>query len=268
MDFDVSEKCVGCGACVKECPMGVLAMEAGRPIVRAEKAAGCMACSHCLAVCPEGAVTLNGVSAAQCEALAGLPLPTGEMLTNLLASRRSVRQYATEGIPRARLDELMETLKAVPTGCNIRNLTFKVVATRAKLDTLRQAMVDILLAKEATLPEFLKGVVGAIRKKPTLDPFFRGAPHLLIVEGDPQAVTPQVDCDAACAYFDLLMQASGYGTCWCGFLRIIIDAVPEVADVFGIPRGAPFYAMLFGVPAVRFARTVPRAAGAKVEFIG
>ncbi len=247
--------------------MGILAMEEGRPKVRAEKAAGCMVCSHCMAVCPSGAVTLNGVSAAQCEALPGLPLPTGEMLANLLHSRRSVRQYAPEGIPQSRLEELMATLKAVPTGCNIRNLTFKVVATREKLDALRREMVDILLAKEETLPEFLKGVVGAIRKKPALDPFFRGAPQLLIVEGDPQAVTPQVDCDAACAYFDLLMQASGYGTCWCGFLHIIVDAVPEVADVFGIPCGAPFYAMLFGIPTVRFARTVPRADGAKVEFL-
>ena len=247
--------------------MGILTLENGRPKVRVEKAAGCMACHHCMAVCPQGAVTLNGLSPAQNEALAGLSLPTGEMLTNLLRTRRSVRQYAQEGIPRARLEELMATLKNVPTGCNIRNLTFKVVATREKLDALRQEMVSILLAKEETLPEFLKGVVGAIRKKPALDPFFRGAPHLLIVEGDPQAVTPQVDCDAACAYFDLLMQASGYGTCWCGFLRIIIDAVPEVADVFGIPRGAPFYAMLFGVPTVRFARTVNRVDGAKVAYL-
>ena len=54
---------------------------------------------------------------------------------------------------------------------------------------------------------------------------------------------------------------------WCGFLHIIIDAVPEVADVFGIPRGAPFYAMMFGVPAVHYARTAYRHDGARVEFL-
>ena len=40
-----------------------------------------------------------------------------------------------------------------------------------------------------------------------------------------------------------------------------------VADVFGIPRGAPFYTMMFGVPAVRYARTAYRHDGARVEFI-
>lgn len=267
MTFDVSGACTGCGLCVKDCPTGTLSLKDGKPQVRAEKAAGCIDCRHCVAVCPAGAVTLNGVASTDCTPRAGLALPTGEMLCNLLRTRRSVRQYAPAEIPHDRLVEIFGALKKVPTGCNVRSLTFKVVETRAKLDALRARMVELLLAKEETLPEFLQGVVAALRKKPGIDPFFRGAPQLLIVQGEASAVTPQVDCDAACAYFDLLMQASGYGSCWCGFLRIIVDAVPEVADIFGIPRGAPFYAMLFGVPTVAYARTVERPDGARVEFL-
>ena len=265
--ISVNEKCVGCGACVRDCPMGILQLKDGRPSVREEKAAGCIVCRHCLAVCPTDAIALRGVKASEGLSLEGLSLPTAEMAANLLVSRRSIRQYAAEEIPPARIRGLLETMKSVPTGCNIRHLAFRYVETRARMDELRRRMVELLLAKEATLPDFLQGVVAAIRKKPEIDPFFRGAPHLLIVQGDPSAVTPQVDCDAACAYFDLLMQGSGYGTTWCGFLKIIVDAAPEVADVFGIPRGAPFYAMLFGVPAVRYVRTPPRADGAQIARV-
>ena len=42
---------------------------------------------------------------------------------------------------------------------------------------------------------------------------------------------------------------------------------PWSTGVFGIPRGAPFYAMMFGMPAVRYARTAYRHDGARVEFI-
>lgn len=266
MELKIDEKCTGCGACVADCPVGVLALSDGRVSVRADKVDRCMNCQHCLAVCPAGALTLNGVSAADCVESADLSLPSAEQMRGLLMARRSVRQFASEELPRERIDGLMETLKCVPTGCNARNLTFRVIASRARLDVLRTKMVELLLAKEEGLPDFLKAPVAAVRKDPGLDPFFRHAPHLLIVQGDPKTgVTPQVDCDAACAYFDLLAQGSGLGVTWCGFLHIIIDAVPEVADIFGIPRGAPFYAMMFGLPAVRYARTACRRDGARVE---
>lgn len=258
MELKTDSRCIGCGACVADCPMGILTLIDGRPAPRPEKAAGCIACRHCLAVCPTGALTLNGVTAEQGKELAKLALPPAGTVANLLRARRSIRQYAAQEIPPARIATLLETLSSVPTGCNVRHLTFRVVETKTRLDELRAKMTDLLLAREATLPDFLQGVVAALRKKPDIDPFFRGAPHLLIVEGGPSAVTPQVDCDAACAYFDLLMQGEGYGTTWCGFLRIITDAVPEVADLFGLTRGAPFYAMLFGVPAVRYVRTIDR----------
>ena len=268
MKLKINEKCIGCGACVSDCPVGVLTLADGRPQVRADKAESCMDCRHCLAVCPVGALALNGFSAEDCISTENLPLPSAEQMRGLLMARRSVRRFAPEELPHDQIVELLEALKCVPTGCNVRNLTFRVVASRARMDELRAKMVELLLAKEAELPYFLKAPVAAVRKNPKLDPFFRHAPHLLIVQGDPKTgVTPQVDCDAACAYFDLLAQGSGWGVTWCGFLHIIIDAVPEVADVFGIPRGTPFYAMMFGMPAVRYARTVCRRDGARVEFL-
>ena len=247
--------------------MGILEMKDGRPRVRDGKGDGCMNCQHCLAVCPADANALNGVASEMLPRLDAMPIPPPTELANLIRSRRSVRQFTAENVPREEIAALLETLKYTPTGCNCRPLKFLVVDDCAKMDVLRQKVKDLLLAREETLPDFLRGVVASVRKNPSLDPFFRGAPHLLIALGDTKAVTPQVDCDAAIATFDLLAQANGLGTTWCGFLRIITDAVPEVADVFGIPRGAPFYAMIFGNPLVDYVKCVDRSAAAEVVYL-
>ena len=267
MTFNVNlQRCVNCGKCVKDCPTNTLEMKDGVPSVRDGKGDGCIRCQHCLAVCPEAALTIDGVGSESLVPLSEMPIPPPNEVANLIRSRRSIRQYVRENVPREDIDALLETLKYVPTGCNNMDLTFVVVDDIAKMDECRRKVVEVLSAKFDVLPDFLKGAVTAAQKDPKCDPFFRGAPHILIVQGDPKAVTPQVDCDAAIAYFDILAQAHGFGTTWCGFLKIIVDAVPEVADIFGIPRGAPFYAMLFGNPAVDYVRCVDRSSAAKIVY--
>ena len=267
MEIKVGISCTGCGKCVKDCAVGILELKDKRPSVRKGKEGMCMDCRHCVAVCPEGAMSINGISADSCRMLSEMPVPPPNEVSNLIMSRRSMRSFAPVDVPREDIEEMLETLKYVPAGCNIRHLVFSVVSGRAKMDELRKRTIDALEAHKEELPDFLKGALAAVKKNPSIDPFFRGAPHLLIVKGDTKAITPQMDCVAACAYFDILAQSHGFGATWCGFLKIIIDAVPEVADLFSIPRGAPFYAMMFGEPMVDYVRCVNRSDGARTEWI-
>lgn len=48
------EKCTGCGACVKECPLEALAIENGKVVVNGD----CAECGNCIEVCPNSALTL------------------------------------------------------------------------------------------------------------------------------------------------------------------------------------------------------------------
>ena len=267
MTFEVSALCRGCGKCVKDCAMGVLGMQEGRPVVKDGRADACMDCQHCLVVCPEGAVTVNGVGPDDCRNLDEMPIPPTNEVANLLMTRRSIRQFVKADVPRGEIAELLEVLKYVPTGCNMRHLVFKVVDSSSTLASCRQRLMELLVAKMDQLPARMQDIVRDWQEHPEHDVFFRGAPHLLIVYGDPKAVTPQVDCDAACAYFDVLAQTAGLGTTWFGFLTHIVDAVPEALDVFGVPRGAPFHAMLFGEPLVDYVRCVNRKDGARIEWL-
>lgn len=254
MNLDVSSTCTACGACVRDCPTGALKLEDGRAAVRKNDV--CISCLHCVAVCPVGALALNGVGAANCAEPKALPKP--EEVKNLIRQRRSIRQFADEELSCAEIDELLGVLDAVPTGCNARTNGFLVIDSREKMTKLKDDLVALLKEKFASLPEFLRGPVIACTKNPAADPFFRKAPHLLIAYAKEGAVTPIEDTVAACAYFDVLMQGSGYGTTWCGFLKMIVDAVPEAIDLLGLERGTKFYAMLFGRSAVAYPRVPPR----------
>lgn len=254
MKLEVSEKCVGCGACVKDCPVGALKLEAGRAAVR--KTDVCINCLHCVAVCPTSALTMNGVGAANCANEASLP--NAEEVKNLIRQRRSIRQYAAEDLPRAEIDELVSVINYAPTGCNARSTGFLVLDSQEKVAKLKDDLVALLKSRFATLPEFLRGPVLACIKNPAADPFFRHAPHILVAYAKEGAVTPLEDCVAACAYFDVLAKGCGIGSTWCGFLKMIVDAVPEAIDLLPLPRGTCFYAMLFGKADVTYCRIPPR----------
>jgi nitroreductase len=102
------------------------------------------------------------------------------------------------------------------------------------------------------------------------DVFFRGASGILVVSSDetaPGVTTPQEDVAIACSNFELLANANGIATCWCGFLKLVQNVVPELSEkLLGLRRTTPFYAMLFGRAAVEYARGVERGACADIVY--
>lgn len=50
--FTVSNKCIGCGQCERNCPLGNIHLENGRPVWENN----CTQCNACIGGCPEGAI--------------------------------------------------------------------------------------------------------------------------------------------------------------------------------------------------------------------
>jgi hypothetical protein len=100
------------------------------------------------------------------------------------------------------------------------------------------------------------------------DIIFRSAPHALIVSAGPGSLCPSEDATLALAYFELLAQSAGLGTVWWGMFKMLLMTVPELKSLIGIPEDhSYYYGMLFGIPAVRYARTVQRDDAATVRRI-
>jgi len=47
------DKCVGCGICIRECPVDAIFMKEGKAIIGMKK---CIRCKKCHEICPKGAV--------------------------------------------------------------------------------------------------------------------------------------------------------------------------------------------------------------------
>jgi ferredoxin len=266
-----SSRCIACGQCVRDCAFRALKLDNDcRPIMA--EASRCMRCQHCFAVCPTGAISIDGKNPDDAVKLKGLELPTAASVENWLAVRRSMRTFAAEDVDSGILDRILKNLGNVPTGCNARSLKFTCFPTRASLDRFRTDFIKTIAEHRngtKLLPRWL--AVPAIKmRRGGDDMFFRNAPGLLIISSDetnPAVTTPEVDVAAACTYFEMLAQAHGFATCWCGFLKMVQQVVPELLEkTIGIRSTTPFYAILFGKPGIKYPRGVLRTDYAKIEY--
>ena len=159
-----------------------------------------------------------------------------------------------------------------PSGVNRMALTFSVIDDREAMRRFRAKAYDLLAEAIASgqVPGhhagFLQEVASAWREKAE-DTIFRGAPHLLAVSAGPDSVCPQEDVTLALAYFELMAQCAGLGTVWCGLAKWAMEAVPELKEAAGIPPDSSYYVMLFGVPAMYYARTVQRDGADRIRRI-
>jgi ferredoxin/nitroreductase len=261
-----TDRCNRCGECVTDCPAGIISLtEDGLPVIQSEKEPLCYRCQHCLAVCPTAAVSILGHDPDKSLPLTDGVVPSLDQAECYVRGRRTVRQYEAGNVDPALIKRLLAALANAPTGVNKQELTITVVDDRAAMHRLRDKLLDGMLAADAEgrLPAsaaYLKRIMA-----PGSDVYTRGAPHVLVVTAPPEAPCAQEDVILAVAYFELLAQSAGLGTVWWGMLKMTLELLPELKPLLGIPDGHKYYGMLFGVPAVHYARTVQRDDGAVVR---
>ena len=264
-------KCVRCGACVRDCAFKALKVgDDSRPTM--PDAAKCMRCQHCFAICPVGAITFDGHSADEATKADGLSLPSAAQTENWLRTRRSVRHFRDEDVDRETLDRVLRALGNAPTGCNARGLTFTVYPDRASMSRFKAQFLHTIERHRdgaKLLPRWL-AVPAIMLRKGGEDVFFRGASGLVVISTDksnPALATPEQDVASAITCFEMLANANGIATCWCGFLRMVQKEVPELLETgAGIDADTPFCAMLFGKAAVSYPRGVVRDSYARIVY--
>lgn len=263
LEFRVNKStCTRCGECAADCPARIIAIATdGFPHIPREQEHICYKCQHCLAICPTAAISILGLKPEESLPLAG-NYPDPLKLEALMKGRRSVRRYRDENVPPELVQRLLEVAWHAPTGVNSRQVRLTVVDDREKMAKLRNEVLTGLgrLVQEKSLPERFAFFADFVRvwKEQKRDIIFRGAPHLLIASAPENVPCPMPDCLIALSYFELFAQANGVGTVWCGLAKYAIDdLLPESRSRLGIPADHIIgYAMLFGMPAMPFVRTV------------
>ncbi|WP_028577630.1 nitroreductase family protein [Desulfomicrobium escambiense] len=261
LDFAIDEsRCIQCGECAADCPVRIIDMSQGLPRISLQRQGLCIRCQHCLAVCPTAALSILGVDP---DASVEILPPSPDGLENLIKSRRSVRRYRPEAVERAVLDRLMGAVAYAPTGKNERKVRFTLVDDPEVMARIRVLTMEGIrrAVDEDGLPDgmefFAKFLTAWDQGR---DIIFREAPHMLIASSPREATSGEADPFIALSYFELMAASLGLGTVWCGYARWALQSVvPELGRKLGIPSDhRSMYVVMFGYPAVRYARAVQR----------
>lgn len=165
-----SEKCTGCGYCVRQCPGQLIVLKEKKAVFVGNPFFGevCVACWNCKTICPEGAIEVKGflnLKKGRYRSLQirpqprqGAPNPFREKnpppfseleekiteVEKVIYRRRSNRVFKKERVPRALLERILEAGRFAPSGGNCQPWQFIVVENQELLKELADGCIRTL----------------------------------------------------------------------------------------------------------------------------
>lgn len=261
------EKCVGCGACARDCLRSLFAVENGKAHM---KEGICIQCGHCVAVCPMDAIRLEGAPEKEISTYepATFDIPADHLL-NFMKFRRSIRHFKDKPVEQEKLDTLLEAARYAPTGGNQQKTRYillqqnKDELTELALKTLYEAAqrmdTDPALESSKRYRPKWQSMYPAWKEQGKDGLFFHAPCVLLTISRFPNSNSGRLDAGLASANVELLAHALGLGACYIGFFTMAASLEPELYKRLGVQDGeAVVSTMAIGYPDVKYYRTVNR----------
>ncbi len=229
-----ADKCIRCSYCIIDCPTCVLEMKENLPGVRENQ---CIACGHCVSVCPTEAIDNTHCPRTGQEAFDATKLPSKEEAAYFLRTRRSIRGFRNEPVPRETLEELLDLARTAPTGGNTQGVQFLIIQNKTTLNRV----VDAAMAwatERLTLAPHLASMV-AYHNASGKDNVLRDAPCLIVALMD-EATTPMFRQNGRfmLTYAELYAPMLGLGSCWAGWAEAAaIAGDARMREVLALPAG-------------------------------
>lgn len=253
------ENCISCGLCAAMCTTGkITASEDKSPKIQSD--APCISCGQCIAVCPKAALSTDtpafSVPTEDTVYRSGID---GVLFSGYLKSRRSVRVWKKKSVSHEDLTQLIDVAAYAPSACNIHPVKWVIVSNPATVQEFAQASIAALKALPDDHPMAQLSQMLIASTEAGADPVCRNAPALLIAASDADQEYGLIDSIIALSYIDAFAPSIGLGTCWVGYVMIMLRLKPELGNILGIPKDwTPQYAMLAGYPGVSFSQIPPR----------
>lgn len=249
------ERCIGCGACIKDCPGGALKLEEDKAVWIRK----CIQCGHCVAVCPKGAVSIPDYDmeeVAEYEKDKFTIFP--KTYLNAVKFRRSIRQFTQKPIDRDTMQSILNAGRYTATAKNQQGVTYVHIQDSLKewKALVWQELPEIIEVLKESKPDYAKAFSYFYKKWNREDGidhlFFNCTSYLAVFSENP------LDGGLAAANIENMAVACGAGVLYSGYLQVIVSASPVLQEWLGADGKNLSCCMLMGYPAVRYQRTAPR----------
>lgn len=254
------EICTKCGNCVDECPSDVLTMEINGPFASLPQ--NCIACGHCVALCPNKAIdNVRSPLDAQIE-IDELKKFSPEEAELFLRTRRSIRSYKMDSVPREKLLKLVEIANYAPTGSNTQGISYVIVDDKEILKEATDITMEWLENSETLRPSLKKILAPLIVKyhETGIDSILRDASTLIVTTADKDFPQGRINSTLCLAYLELYAPHLELGSCWAGlFEYCAMDENSPILKLLNIPLDKRITgAVMVGYPKYQYKRLVNR----------
>jgi nitroreductase/Pyruvate/2-oxoacid:ferredoxin oxidoreductase delta subunit len=228
----------------------------------------CIKCGHCETFCPEGAFKLNLSLDEDCGKKNMQREIPPDYLGNYLKSRRSIRNFSSQTVEKAKIEQILDISRYAASGCNSQSVEWLVVYDKKMVHRLAELTVewmDYLCENKDPMSAVLLSLKAAWEHG--TDPICWNAPHLLIAHIPENHLSAPIDSVIALTYFDITAPAFGVGTCWVGLLTNAVRSWKPLQEAIALPQGRVIsYAMVFGYPQYKTHR-IPRRNPLKLAWM-
>ena len=270
------QKCIKCGACVRECLNKVLTMEKGAypEISRPDL---CIECGRCMARCREDALRAANLPLEKFKTIPEEKAVSAQDMEIFLHSKRSCRKYSPLQIRDEELKILLDAAQLAPTAMNSQEKTFIVIKDKAVIERIRKAVIKKSRSFQKTMKVLASAPLKFLFPKDTAaffrraandyqsmltayndghDHLYYNAPCLVLFTGIAMDLMGKDNALHAMNYFIMLAESMGIGTCINGFS----SAWPKLlAKYVKVPKYYKIYGVLTaGYESAPFRRTIYR----------
>ena len=260
------ELCRQDGICSAVCPVQIItpADEDQYPALVPDGEKFCIRCGHCVAVCPHGAIRHGDMPIEDFPVIDREGMPTGDTVMHFMRSRRSIRNYKPDPLPRETLATLIDLARHAPSGHNGQPVRWTVIQDAGDVQRMAGLVADWmrhLIAEKNPMAAALHmdRVVEAWAEGN--DRICRHAPHLIVASAVKADRTAPTAATIALTYLELAAHAMGVGTCWAGYFNVAAGMWPPLKTALDLPPDeAPLGAMMTGYARYRYQRLAARRA--------